>query len=147
MKILVDADACPVKEIIIKIAKQFQIPVLMFVDTSHLLKDDYSTIITVDKANDSVDFALLNKIEKGDIAVTQDYGLAAMLLAKKAYVIHQNGFLYNDNQIDRMLFERFLSKEMRRQGKHTTHFKKRNSKNNEAFETSFRQLCQNLCCH
>lgn len=145
MKILVDADACPVKEIIIKVAKEFQIPVFMFVDTSHLLKDNHGTIITVDKANDSVDFALLNQTQKGDIAVTQDYGLAAMLLAKKAYVIHQNGFLYTDEQIDRMLFERFLSKELRRQKKRTTHFKKRTIQNNETFETCFRQLCQKLC--
>lgn len=144
MKILVDADACPVKDIIIKIAKQFQIPVLLFVDTSHILNDDYSTIIIVDKANDSVDFAIANKIEKNDIAVTQDYGLASMLLAKKAYVIHQNGFLYDESNMDRLLFERHISKEMRRQGKRGGHTKPRSHENNVNFEKCFQQLCEKI---
>ncbi|MCG8401890.1 MAG: DUF188 domain-containing protein, partial [Firmicutes bacterium] len=80
MRILVDADACPVKEIILKIAKQNNIPVIMAVDTSHEIHDDYSKVITVDKARDSVDIALINLIKPGDLVVTQDYGVAAMAL-------------------------------------------------------------------
>ena len=74
MKILIDADACPVKEIAVRTAKKYGIEVLMFCDTSHILKSDYAKIFTVDKASDSVDIALANKLEKGDIAITQDYG-------------------------------------------------------------------------
>lgn len=117
MKILVDADACPVKEIIVKLAKKYKLEVVMFVDTSHILHDDYSKVMVLDKAADSVDFAIANYIKKGDIAVTQDYGLASMLMAKGGNVVHQNGFLYTNENIDRMLFERHLSKEMRRQKK------------------------------
>ncbi|WP_284680807.1 DUF188 domain-containing protein [Aceticella autotrophica] len=64
MKILVDADACPVKDIIVKIAKEFKIPVLMFIDTSHILNDGYSEIITVDKGFNSADIALINRTKK-----------------------------------------------------------------------------------
>lgn len=141
MKILVDADACPVKEIIVKVAKEYDIPVLMFVDTSHVIHDDYSLVITVDKACDSVDFAIANKITKNDIAVTQDYGLASMLLAKQAIVVHQNGFVYDDSNIDRLLFERHISKEQRRHGKRGGHVKPRSNENNEKFEICFRNIC------
>lgn len=141
MKILVDADACPVKEIITDIAKEFEIEVIMFVDTSHILYDDYSTVITVDKAYDSVDFAIANRISKGDIAVTQDYGLASMLLAKQAYVIHQNGFQYTSENIDRMLFERHISKELRRHGKMKGgKIKSRSKENDEKFRNCLTQL-------
>lgn len=84
MQILVDADACPVKGIIVKIARQYKLPVTMVIDTSHELNDSYSTVITVDKARDSVDIALINLVKTGDIVVTQDYGVAAMALGKKA---------------------------------------------------------------
>lgn len=141
MKILVDADACPVKEIITDIAKEFEIEVIMFVDTSHILYDDYSTVVTVDKACDSVDFAIANGISKGDIAVTQDYGLASMLLAKQAYVIHQNGFQYTSENIDRMLFERHISKELRRHGKMKGgKIKSRSKENDEKFRNCLTQL-------
>ena len=145
MKILVDADACPVKEIITDIAKEFEIEVIMFVDTSHILYDDYSTVITVDKACDSVDFAIANRISKGDIAVTQDYGLASMLLAKQAYVIHQNGFQYTNENIDRMLFERHISKELRRHGKMKSgKIKSRSKENDEKFRNCLTQLILKL---
>lgn len=144
MKILVDADSCPVRDIIVKIAKKYNIPVFMFGDTSHILNDGYSTIITVDKAKDSADFAIANKTEKSDIVVTQDYGLAVILLAKQAYIMHQNGFLYTEENIDRMLLERHISSEMRRIGKKGLHPKKRNAQNNHAFEKAFNNLCIKL---
>ena len=74
MKILVDADACPVKEIIVRLAKEWNIPVTMLIDTSHQLNDGYSTVITVDKQADSVDFALMGLLIRDDVVVTQDFG-------------------------------------------------------------------------
>lgn len=73
MKILVDADACPVKEIIVRQAKKRRIPVVMLLDTSHILNDGYSTVITVDKGRDSVDIRLANLLEAGDIVVTPGF--------------------------------------------------------------------------
>ena len=78
MKILVDADACPVKEIIEKVAKQKNIEVVMYIDSSHILSSDYSKIVTISKGRDAVDLALINDSEKGDVIVTQDYGVASL---------------------------------------------------------------------
>ena len=119
MKVLVDADACPVKDIIIKISKKHEIPVIMLVDTCHVIDDDYSQTIVVDKSPDSVDFVLVNKIEKGDIVVTQDYGVAAMSLSKGAKVINQNGMIYDNENMDKLLFERHVSQKIRRSGGRT----------------------------
>jgi len=143
MKILVDADACPVKTIIVKTAIEFKISVLMFVDTSHILSDSYAEIITVDKARDSVDISLINRTLKGDIVVTQDYGVAAMALGKGAHALNQNGLIYSKDNIDRLLFERHISQKQRRAGKKTSSTKKRSGENDEQFEKVFRILLQN----
>ena len=140
MKILVDADACPVKDIIVRVAKEFSLRVLMFIDTSHILNDSYSEVTIVDKARDSVDIALINKTEKGDVVMTQDYGVASMALAKGAQAISQNGLIYTDYNIDRLLFERFLSQKVRRSGGRTPSHPKRTKENNEDFEKSFRKM-------
>ncbi len=142
MQILVDADACPVKEIIVRIAKKNSIPVTMLIDTSHELFDDYSTIITVDKARDSVDIALINLVKRDDIVITQDYGVAAMGLGKGAKVLNQNGLIYSDDNIDRLLFERHIGQKVRRAGGRTGSIKKRSKENDEGFERALLKLLE-----
>lgn len=137
MKILVDADACPVKEIIVRRAQQRNIPVTMLIDTSHILNDGYSQVITVDKGRDSADIRLVNLIEPGDLVVTQDFGVAAMALAKGAKVLNQNGMVYDNSNMDRLLFERALGQEVRRAGGRTGKIKKRTKADDEAFERVF----------
>jgi uncharacterized protein YaiI (UPF0178 family) len=143
MRILVDADACPVKDIIETTAEQMQIPVVMFIDTSHILTSQYSEIISVSKAPDAVDFALINRTNRGDIVVTQDYGVAAMALGKGAYAIHPGGRIYTDSNIDVMLMERDIAKRCRRAGERIKgHTKKRTAQDNNRFMASFTQLCR-----
>ena len=137
MKILVDADACPVKEIIVRLAKERKIPVTMLIDTSHRLDDGYSTVVTVDKEADSVDFALMDLLTSGDVVVTQDYGLAAMALGKGAKVINQNGLVYTDENIDRLLMERHIGAKVRRGGGRTKGPAKRTKEDNDRFEAAF----------
>lgn len=140
MRILVDADGCPVKQIVVSIAKEYQIPVLMFTDTSHIIADGYSQVITVGQGKDAVDMALINRLAKEDIVVTQDYGLASMVLAKGAAAINQNGFRYTEANMDKLLFERFLSQKVRRAGGKTTNAKKRTKENDQCFTQNFLSL-------
>lgn len=144
MQILVDADACPVKGIIIRIAKQYNLPVTMLIDTSHELNDGYSRVITVDKARDSVDIALINLAKAGDIVVTQDYGVAAMALGKKAKAINQNGLVFTDGNIDKLLFERHIGQKVRRAGGRTTNAKKRTKEDDGKFERIFISLIDDM---
>jgi len=137
MKILVDADACPVKEIIVEEAKKRNIPVTMIIDTSHELNDGYSQIITVDKEKDGVDIKLINILTKEDIVVTQDYGVAAMALGKGAKAINQNGLVYTESNIDELLFSRFIGQKLRRAGKSTNTAKKRTKEDDDNFRAKF----------
>lgn len=143
MKILVDADACPVKGIIEEVAIEYRIPVLMFIDTSHILSSAYSEVIMVSKAPDAVDFALINRTVKGDIVVTQDYGVAAMALGKGAYAIHQSGRVFTEDNIDLMLMERHIAKKGRRAGERIGgNAKKRTAVEDENFKASFLRICK-----
>jgi len=142
MRILVDADACPVKDIIERVAKGMQIPVVMFIDTSHMLASEYSEIIMVSKAPDAVDFALINRSHKGDIIVTQDYGVAAMALGKEAYAIHPSGKVYTNDNIDVMLMERDIAKKRRRAGDRVKgHSRKRTTEDDNRFKEALIHMC------
>ena len=140
MRILVDADACPVKEIIVRLAKQRNIPVTMLIDTSHQLNDGYCKVITVDKQADSVDFALMGLLTRDDIVVTQDFGLAAMVLGKGARAVNQNGMVYTNDNIDKLLMERHIGAKVRRGGGRTKGPAKRTKEDNERFEAAFERL-------
>ena len=115
MKILVDADACPVISIVERMAEKYGIPVILLCDTNHVLQSEYSEVKVIGAGADAVDFALVGLCQKGDLVVTQDYGVAAMILGKGAYGIHQSGKWYTDENIDRMLMERHISKKSGRQ--------------------------------
>lgn len=140
MEIFVDADACPVKEQIVRMARARGLSVTMVTDTSHELHDGYSTVITVDKARDSADIRLINLVHPGDIVVTQDFGVAAMAMARGARPVNQNGLLFSGSNIDALLLERHMSAKARRAGKRTPGFKKRTAADDAAFEEAFRNL-------
>lgn len=140
MKVIVDADACPVKEIIVSVAKQFKTEVVMVVDTSHIINDGYSTVFTVDKGADSADIYLINKAEKGDIIVTQDYGVAAMALGKGCKAINQNGTIYDSSNIDSLLLARHIGKKIRRSGGRTNSVPKRTRDDDKRFEEVFTKM-------
>ncbi|KHM52073.1 hypothetical protein NZ47_06970 [Anaerovibrio lipolyticus] len=119
MRIFVDADGCPVVRQTEEVAIKYDVPVTLLCDTNHILQSDYSEVKVIGAGADAVDFALVNLCHEGDVVVTQDYGVAAMALGKKAYAIHQNGWLYTNENIDRLLMERHITKKARRaSGKH-----------------------------
>ena len=144
MKIYVDADACPVTHIVEKLAKKYEIPCVLLCDTNHVLSSDYSEVVIVGAGADAVDFKLISLLFKGDICVSQDYGVAAMALGKGCYAIHQSGRWYTNENIDQMLMERHLAKKARRSSK-KNHLKgpsKRTSEDDRRFEESFERLIQ-----
>lgn len=116
MKIYIDADGCPVVKNTLKIAKEFHILCVIICDTAHQIEHENAETIVVDKGADSVDFCLVNLIQKGDIAVTQDYGLAAMCLSKRAIVLDQDGKEYTNENISGLLEFRAVSKKIRQSG-------------------------------
>jgi uncharacterized protein YaiI (UPF0178 family) len=144
MKILIDADGCPVVDITIKIAKKFNIEVIIICDTSHVFNKEGVETIMISKGNDAVDFALVNKVNKGDIVVTQDYGLAAMVLSKQGYPINQSGLVYTSENIDQLLYTRHISKKIRNSGGRLKGPRKRQKEDDIRFGESLSILCNKL---
>ncbi|HZK35031.1 MAG TPA: YaiI/YqxD family protein [Bacillota bacterium] len=140
MKILVDADACPVKKEITRVAKRHDIGVIFFIDTSHVLEDDYAQVVIVGQGRDAVDFALANRTDPGDIVVTQDYGLAAMVFSKGARAIHPSGLIYTKENMDRLLLERHINTKIRRAGGRHNGPRKRRSEDDLRFEEKLEEL-------
>lgn len=146
MKIFVDADACPVVKQIETIAKKYNIPVVLLCDTNHVLISNYSQIKVIGASSDAVDFALVNMCNQGDIVITQDYGLASMVLGKKAYVLHQSGKQYTIDNIDGLLMQRHISKKSRMSNSrnHIKGPKKRTPQDDIEFEKSLEKLINNI---
>ncbi|MEY8519013.1 YaiI/YqxD family protein [Lachnospiraceae bacterium 29-84] len=142
MRIYVDADACPVISIVEQVAEKNNIAVTLLCDTNHVLNSDYSEVKVIGAGADAVDFVLINLCKKNDIVVTQDYGVAAMALGKGAYVIHQSGKWYTNENIDQMLMERHLGKKARKAlGKNQMKGpKKRTEEDDVRFWHSFEEL-------
>ena len=144
MQIFVDADACPVVSIVEAVAKKYRVAVTLLCDTNHVLYSDYSEVVVVGAGTDAVDYKLISICHKGDIVVSQDYGVAAMALGKGAYAIHQSGKWYTNENIDQMLMERHINKKARRSSSknHIKGPKKRTGEDNEHFAQAFEKMVQ-----
>ena len=142
MRILVDADGCPVVRQTEEVAVKYGVPVILLCDTNHILQSDYSEVKIIGAGADAVDFALVNSSRAGDIVVTQDYGVAAMALARGAYAINQDGWLYTNENIEGLLAKRHFIKKMR-SASHKHHLKgprKRTAEDDEKFTEALEQL-------
>ena len=144
MKILIDGDGCPVIDIAISVGKKFNMDIIIMCDTSHIFNKEGAKTMVFSKGADSVDFALINTVQKEDIVITQDYGLAAMAINKAKYVINQNGLIYNNENIDRLLYSRHISKKIRNSGGRVTGSKKRTKEDDINFERVLTQICESL---
>lgn len=128
--------------IVENISKKYNIPVTLLCDTNHVLTSEYSEVIVVGAGADAVDYKLISICHRGDIVVSQDYGVAAMALGKGAFAIHQSGKWYTNDNIDQMLMERHLNKKARRNS-HKNYIKgpkKRTEEDDERFTQSFEKM-------
>lgn len=143
MKIYVDADACPVKQEIITVAKQANIPVVMvqsFAHFSHSVYPPEVEMIYVDQGVDATDYRILQLTQPGDLIITQDYGLASLLLAKKCLVLHHKGFMYTEENINHLLQARYVNAQKRKSGQRTKGPKPLTKEDKQTFVELLQQL-------
>ncbi len=135
MRIIIDGDACPqrVREICEQAAKEFKIELIIVVDIDHYIVSDFEVMI-VEQGRDSVDYKIVQIFKNGDILITQDYGLASLVLSKASAVIHTAGFFINNNNIDNLLQSRYISERVRKQGGKTKGPSKRTKEQDENFK-------------
>ena len=142
MKVLIDADACPVVDIAMKLCRQYGVPCLLLCDTAHIMHKDGAETLIFDKGADSVDFALVNRANPGDIVVTQDYGLASMCLGKRVRVLHQDGWEYTEDNISGLMEQRHVAKKHRLAGGRIKGPSKRTRQQDQVFGSVFQQMLQ-----
>lgn len=119
MKILIDGDSCSKIVLTEKIAKQKHIPCHIYCDASRDIYSNYSEVHTVDIGFNSADMAIINRCKKGDIVVTNDTGLAAMILVKSAYAINNRGIEFTNDNITQLLMRRHICTSSKRtSGRH-----------------------------
>ena len=144
MRIFIDGDGCPVVNETVEICKRRNIECTIICDTAHEIYREGAQTIVVEKGADSVDFKLVNMVRAGDIAVTQDYALAAMCLSKKCRVINQNGLEYTDFNIDSLLLSRFITKKARNSGERIKGPKKRTAEQTESFIYALNKIIEEI---
>lgn len=144
MKVYVDADACPVVDITVNCCRKADVQCFLLCDTAHELHRDGAQTMVFDKGADSVDFALVNRVSAGDVVVTQDYGLASMCLAKRATVLHQDGWQYTEDNIGALLFQRSESRRYRAAGGRIKGPSKRTEEQNKRFAQALTELLQTV---
>ena len=106
MRLLIDGDGSPVKNEVIELGAQFALPVVIVTSVDHYTAKEYPNFVHfvyVDKGADRADYEIVKEIQPGDFLVTQDYGLASLVLPKKARVFHHNGTEYLPETIDFLL--------------------------------------------
>ena len=139
-RVLIDADGCPVLDVAVRLAAGKGAECLILCDTAHWFEKKGARTITVSKGPDSVDFALVNLARSGDIVITQDYGLAAMCLARGARILHQDGMEYTGENIEGLLLARHTAKKIRSGGGRLKGPAKRTAEQNRSFESALAAL-------
>lgn len=133
MRILIDGDACPQKKEITTIAKQYRIPVIVYIDYAHIMNDDEFEIKVCEIGHDHVDMMILQDVQENDLVITQDYGLASLVLMRKAKVLHVSGMMIDEKNIDELLMKRYDGYKQRQSDKHIRGPKKRTNKDETYF--------------
>ena len=143
MKILIDADACPVKDVVIEEVKDKEIQVVLVSSIAHYSLQDYPEYVKrvyVEHGADSADFKIVQLAKPSDIIVTQDYGLASLLLPKGCIVLHHKGFQYSSDNINQLLETRHFSAMARKSGQRTKGPKAFTAEDKETFRKLFQQF-------
>lgn len=115
-----DADASPKKDDIIALAGQYDLTVILVSSISHYSTTELPSWVErvwVDKGSDLADFKIVALAKEGDIVLTNDFGLASMLLPKRCRVLHHDGYEYTEAIIQQLIDGRHLSAKERRTSK------------------------------
>ena len=142
MRVLIDADGCPVVDLAVTICRQTATECLILCDTAHCIEYEGIKTLVFDQGADSVDFALVNLVQENDIVITQDYGLASMCLAKRARILHQDGWEYTEYNISGLMEQRHAAKKHRMAGGRTKGPAKRKPEQDAAFTSALDTMLQ-----
>jgi uncharacterized protein YaiI (UPF0178 family) len=142
MKIIVDADAAPKNALDIcrRAAKDFSVSLVTVASFNHRIESDWHVV--VGNAPQEADMQVVNLTARGDIVVTQDWGLAAMVLGKGASALSPAGRIFQEETIGFLLEEREVKARVRRSGGRTRGPKKRTAGDDDNFKRSLYRILE-----
>lgn len=143
MKIFLDGDACPAptRQIALEVAGERGIRVIHVASIAHWSpRTEGLDTIRVDKHDQESDLVITNLVTPGDIVVTADYGLSALVLSRGALAISPRGFIYSGDRIESLLLERFLGAKVRRGGGKTKGPRGLSPEDNQRFKKNLLKL-------
>lgn len=144
MTVFVDADACPVKHEIFLLARQYNVESVFVSSYNHFSHDEAMKWLYVDAEKEAVDLYIVNRAQKGDVVVTQDIGLASMLVSREIYVVSPRGKVYTEEEMGHRLYARYLQAKQRRQGIYAKGMKRFSAEERQAFRKSFEKILSKL---
>jgi len=118
--IYVDADACPVKDEVIKVATRHNVNVLMVSDGGiRPYPSPLVDLVIVEQGADAADDWIAEHIGESDVTITSDIPLAARCLERGAKALKPNGDAFTENSIGMALATRELMQDLRESGEIT----------------------------
>ncbi len=142
MIVYIDADACPVISLSEKICKDCQIPLVAVKDYNHELHLDYGEVVTLEQGNDHADLYIANMVHHGDLIITNDMGLASLVLGKNTYCLNFYGNIIDHHNIDFLLHSRHVKAKGRRNKKYGKGVPARTPEDNIRFEHSLIKILE-----
>lgn len=142
MRILVDGDACPQRDEIASVAKEYGFSMIVFMDYAHVVESEDYEIRTCEVGKDQVDFMIVSEVKSGDLVITQDYGLAALVLTKGALVLHVSGRIVSHDDIDGLLLRRYKGYQQRKKDKHIKGPRKRSQVERQFFINQLKNILE-----
>lgn len=140
MIVYIDADACPVISLVEKICKEYDIPLIAVKDYNHEVHLDYGKVVTLEQGNDHADLYIANRVHHGDLIITNDMGLASLVLGKNTYCINFYGNIIDHNNIDFLLHSRHVKAKGRRNKKFGKGVPPRTAEDNIRFEENLKKI-------
>ena len=148
MKILVDGDSCARKNAIVNIAKKRNIPVEIYCDVNHHIEDDYAVIHTVDQSRNSADLRIVNNVAKNDIVITNDIGLATIVLAREGIPMNNYGTVFTAHNINEHINRSYMLANARRKSRrNNVKVPKRRPVNKDSYKKSFNYQLKRAIAH
>lgn len=144
--IFVDADACPVKDEVLKVAAEYEVNVVFVASFEHyqVTRKAEENWAYVDPHKEAADLYIANHVRAYDLVITQDIGLASLLLGKKVFVMSERGFLFEEKSIDLALCRRHISQKLRRSGHYTKGPKKLVKEDRERFVKELQKILSKI---
>lgn len=128
-----DADACPVKDEILELSSHYDVESIFVASYVHHSTRYRGEWIFVDPDREAADLYIVNHVNRGDLVITQDMGLAGLLTQRGVYVLSNRGKTIDEGNIATLLDQRYASKKMREQGKRTKGPKAMTSEDKQSF--------------